>query len=108
MIFLSSFNTNSVKGWVKKIFPSLRKTQVVNLALGIVGIVKSRSGLMSEMVREVPGAEKHKHRLKRLWRFMSNLFLGVSSPQQAAGRDLLETRDSWLTGQKPRTMPFLI
>ena len=69
---MSSFNTNSVKGWVKKIFPSLRKTQVVNLALGIVGIVKARSGLMSEMVREIPGADKHKHRLKRLWRFVSN------------------------------------
>ncbi len=27
---------------------------------------------MSEIVREVPGARKHKHRLKRLWRFLSN------------------------------------
>ena len=35
-------------------------------------MVKSRSGLMSEMVRKVPGAKKHKHRLKRLWRFVSN------------------------------------
>jgi len=83
VIFLSSFNTNSVKGWVKKIFPSLRKTQAVNLALGIVGIVKSRSGLMSEMVREVPGAEKHKHRLKRLWRFMSNPRIATGNLQLA-------------------------
>ncbi len=27
---------------------------------------------MSEIVREVPGAQKHKHRLKRFWRFLSN------------------------------------
>lgn len=27
---------------------------------------------MSEIVREVPGAVKHKHRLKRFWRFLSN------------------------------------
>jgi hypothetical protein len=27
---------------------------------------------MSEIVREVPGALKHKHRLKRFWRFLSN------------------------------------
>lgn len=27
---------------------------------------------MSEIVREIPGAVKHKHRLKRFWRFLSN------------------------------------
>ncbi len=27
---------------------------------------------MSEIVRVVPGADKHKHRLKRFWRFLSN------------------------------------
>lgn len=72
MIFLSSFNANSIKGWVKKIFPNLRKTQVVNLSLSVFGLVKARSGLMSVIVREVPGAIKHKHRLKRFWRFVSN------------------------------------
>lgn len=69
---MSSFNISSIKGWVEKIFPDLRKTQSVNLSLGVFGIVKSRSGLMSEIVREVPGALKHKHKLKRLWRFVSN------------------------------------
>lgn len=44
----------------------------MNLALGIYGQVKSQSGLMSEIVREVPGTTKHKHRLKRFWRFLSN------------------------------------
>ena len=50
----------------------MRKTQQVNLSLGIYGQIKSQSGLMSEIVREVPGATKHKHRLKRFWRFLSN------------------------------------
>ena len=53
-------------------FPTLRKTQRVNLASGIFGQIKSQSGLMSVIVREVPGAKKHKHRLKRFWRFLSN------------------------------------
>lgn len=69
---MSSFNVNSIKGWVKKIFPNLRKTQIVNLSLGVFGLVKTRSGLMSEIVRVVPGSKQHKHRLKRLWRFVSN------------------------------------
>lgn len=43
-----------------------------NLSLGIFGQIKSQSGLMSEIVRFVPGAGKHKHRLKRFWRFLSN------------------------------------
>lgn len=72
MIILSSFNVTLIKGWVKRIFPTLRKTQSVNLSLGILGSVKSSSGLLSEMVRQVPGAKKHKHRLKRLDRFVSN------------------------------------
>ena len=53
-------------------FPKLRKTQSVNLTLGIFGLIKSRSGLMSEIVRMVPGPSEHKHKLKRLWRFVSN------------------------------------
>ncbi len=67
-----SFSPQFVKSLVAKIFPDMRKTQRVNLALGIFGQMKSQSGLMSEIVREVPGATKHKHRLKRLWRFLSN------------------------------------
>lgn len=69
---MSSFSVESIRSWVKQIFPSLRKTQSKNLALGIFGLVKAQSGLMSEIVRVVPGAKKHKHRLKRLWRFLSN------------------------------------
>jgi len=69
---LSSFSPQLVKSLIKKIFPSLRKTQRVNLALSVFGHVRSQSGLMSEIVREVPGARKHKHRLKRFWRFLSN------------------------------------
>jgi len=50
---------------VGKIFPTLRKTHRVNLSFGVFGQVKTQSGLMSQIVREVPGALKHKHRLKR-------------------------------------------
>lgn len=44
----------------------------MNFSIGIFGQIKSQSGLMSEIVRGVPEAVKHKHRLKRFWRFLSN------------------------------------
>lgn len=69
---MSTFCPRFVKGFVNHIFPTLRKTQRENLALASYGMIKSQSGKMSEIVREVPGAFKHKHRLKRLWRFVSN------------------------------------
>lgn len=67
-----SFSDKFVKRFVSKIFPKLRKTHLLNLSLGVYGQIKSQSGLMSEIVREVPGTIKHKHRLKRFWRFLSN------------------------------------
>jgi len=69
---LSSFTPHFVKSLVGNIFPVLRKTQRVNVSLGIFGQIKTQSGKMSEIVRVVPGAKKHKHRLKRFWRFLSN------------------------------------
>ncbi|MGH9912992.1 MAG: IS4 family transposase [Nitrososphaeraceae archaeon] len=50
----------------------MRKTQILNLSLGVFGQIKAQSGQMSSIVREVPGAVKHKHRLKRFFRFLSN------------------------------------
>ena len=72
MSILSAFTPSFVKRVVKKIFPGLRQTHLENLSLGIFGQIKSQSGLMSEIVRFVPGTIKHKHRLKRFWRFLSN------------------------------------
>lgn len=72
VIVLSSFSSYFVKLLIKKIFPALRKTQLENLSLGVFGQIKTQSGKMSEIVREVPGAKKHKHKLKRFWRFLSN------------------------------------
>ncbi len=67
-----SFSAHFVKGIINKVFPVLRKTQRVNLSLGVFGQIQTQSGFMSEIVRVVPGADKHKHRLKRFWRFLSN------------------------------------
>lgn len=67
-----TFSAQFVKRLVGKLFPTLRKTQRINLAYGVFGQIKSQSGLMSVIVRDVPGAIKHKHRLKRFWRFLSN------------------------------------
>lgn len=78
---MSSFKTVCIKNWLKSMFPKLRKTQLVNLTLGVFGLIKARSGLMSEIVREVPGSQQHKHRLKRLWRFVSNPRIKTGSLQ---------------------------
>ncbi len=67
-----TFCPRFVKTLVTKVFPSLRKTQAINLSLACYGMIKSQSGNLSEIAREVPGSFKHKHRLKRLWRFVSN------------------------------------
>jgi len=69
---LSSFSTHFVKRVVKRIFPTLRKTHLVNVSYGVFGQIKSQSGKISEIVREVPGAQKHRHRFKRFFRFLSN------------------------------------
>lgn len=69
---MSAFTPSFVKKVVKKVFPELPATHLENLSLGILGQIKSQSGLMSEIVRFIPGTVKHKHRLKRFWRFLSN------------------------------------
>lgn len=69
---MSTFSPYFVQSLVFGIFPFLRRTQRVNFALSVFGIMKGRSGIFSNIVREIPGAIKHKHRLKRFWRFISN------------------------------------
>ena len=66
------FSAHFVKSFFKHIFPTLRKTQVTNLSYGVYGQIQSQSGLISEIVRKVPGAKKHRHRFKRFFRFLSN------------------------------------
>lgn len=68
-----NFSPRFVRGLVGQVFPDLRKTQKVNLGLAVFGQMLSQTAVLSQIVREVPGAVKHKHRLKRLWRFVSNL-----------------------------------
>ena len=68
-----SFCPKFIGSLIKNIFPILRKTQLANLSLGVFGLIKSQSGIMSAIVREIySGSKKHKHRLKRFWRFLSN------------------------------------
>jgi len=50
----------------------LRKTQKENLSLGVFGLIKAQSGLMSEITRGFNTDKIYKHQLKRFWRFLSN------------------------------------
>lgn len=67
-----TFNTAFVKSLVCRIFPLLRKTQKVNLTLGVFGLINSQSGLMSKITRGFNREKIYKHQLKRFWRFLSN------------------------------------
>ena len=69
---MAAFCPRFVNGFVCAVFPTLRKTQKENLSLAVYGMIRSGSPVMSEIVRFVPGSNKHKHRLKRLWRFVDN------------------------------------
>jgi hypothetical protein len=51
----------------------MRVTRLRNLALLVYGIIQSRSGCLSVIVRHWPhGPTRHTHRLKRLHRFLKN------------------------------------
>lgn len=85
-----------VKAWRIR----MRKTQMVNLALLVSGILASRSGCLSTIVRSwTVGSNHHIHRLKRLHRFLKNkavkaepIFRATAAvvwPQRPAGRRTL-------------------
>jgi hypothetical protein len=69
---MSTFCPRFVNGFVNHIFPTLRKTQKENLSLASYGMIKAQSGILSKIVRYSPSKVKHKHKLKRLWRFVNN------------------------------------
>lgn len=81
---MSGFRPQKVDTWIKQTFSCLRKTQVNNLALAVFGMIKMRSGIISELVRDpqIPGSIKHKHRRKKLDRFLVNHLV---SPQRLFG-----------------------
>jgi hypothetical protein len=75
---MTGFCPHRMEIWINRAFGEcLRKTQVVNLALAVYGMVKRRSGIISELVRDtsIPGSNKHKHRRKRLDRFLANFLV---------------------------------
>lgn len=69
---MRTFCPKLVRSLATRIFPNLRRTQLANLTLSVFGMIKGRSGNLSEVARNIPGDLKHKYKLKRLWRFVSN------------------------------------
>lgn len=67
-----TFNICFVKSLVCHVFPVLRKTQKANLSLGVFGLIKAQSGLMSKITRGFNKDKIYKHQLKRFFRFLSN------------------------------------
>ncbi|MBD3260878.1 MAG: hypothetical protein GF334_04245 [Candidatus Altiarchaeales archaeon] len=63
-----------MKVWLGKTFGDLSRPQVTNFSLAVFGMITKRSGIISELVRDVriTGSSKHKHRRKRLDRFLAN------------------------------------
>jgi hypothetical protein len=69
---MSQFSIDLVKSFFAPIFPGMRKTHFENLSRSVFGLIVNHNGLLSDLVRGIPGAVKHKHRLKRLTRFLAN------------------------------------
>ena len=69
-----SFHPHFVEIWIKKVFWILTKPQAENLARAVYGMSKKRTGIISDLVRDrlIPGSKLHKHRRKKLDRFLSN------------------------------------
>lgn len=61
--------------FVQLVLPKFRATRQRNLALSILGVLKVRDGhlTVSEIARGVPTKLDHWPKLKRIWRFLSNL-----------------------------------
>jgi len=69
---MGSFSPYSISSWLNSTFPSLRKTQIINLGLAIFGMTTQQSANMSQIVRAWNQTTSHRHRWKRLQRFFSN------------------------------------
>lgn len=61
--------------FVQLVLPKFRVTRQRNLALAILGVLKVRDGhlTVSEIARGIPTTLDHWPKLKRIWRFLSNL-----------------------------------
>lgn len=103
---MSTFNIAFVKSLISNIFPILRKTQKVNLTLGVFGLIMAQSGLMSKIARGFNREKIYKHQLKRFWRFLSNprikperllrLWVGFCLRKFCPGKEMVAALD-WTT-----------
>ena len=60
--------------FVQLLLPEMRVTRQRNLALTALGILKVRDGhlTLSEIARSIPTKVDHRHKFKRIRRFLSN------------------------------------
>jgi hypothetical protein len=66
---------NDLLVFVQSMLPQMRLTRQRNLALVVVGLLQVRDAhlTISEIARAIPNKSDHWYKLKRLWRFLSNL-----------------------------------
>jgi hypothetical protein len=84
----------------------LRETQRINLALPVQGILASRSGCLSTIVRSWKvGSSRHIHRLTRYHRFLKNPAVTVEPVFRAAASAVWSQRPA---GQRARRVPTAI
>jgi len=66
---------NDLLVFVQSILPQMRLTRQRNLALVVLGLLQVRDAhlTISEIARAIPSKSDHWYKLKRLWRFLSNV-----------------------------------
>jgi hypothetical protein len=73
----------AIHGFVRGVFSGSRKTQVANLARITWAVLEQRSLCLCALARALPGPRRLVHRVKRVWRFTSNM--GVEPGRLWAG-----------------------
>lgn len=84
----------------------MRVTRLRNLVLLVQGLIGSRSGCLSAIVRKWPAqGTRHVHRLKRLHRFLKNEAVPVADVSQTLARLMWRYRPG---GQKTTLLPIAL
>ena len=84
----------------------MRVTRLRNLVLLVQGLLLSRSGCLSAIVRQWPAqGTRHVHRLKRLHRFLKNEAVPVAAVSQVIANLTWRYRPG---GQKTKLVPIAL
>jgi hypothetical protein len=97
---MRQFALSQVSAFVAQAHPGLRKTQLVDLCLVVHALAACGRPCLSAVARCLAGPSRLIHRIKRVWRFISNPRL----PRERLAAQLAYLNWAYGAGQKPRVI----